>query len=206
MTEIALSPRIMRRFVEALSSEIGHDTFSAVLSKSGLPKDWANFTHFSELDDTQTAQAYSRLQAALRTYYGRGARGILLRIGTKLWAGLLDDATFGLKAQSRFIRTLPKSLRRKPALELLARILSALPGELTVHTLDLDLLLVDQASPTTLDQSDDTPICFVTFGLIRECLFWADGQTYDIEERACRALGARQCEFKITVGGLNEPL
>jgi hypothetical protein len=24
---------------------------------------------------------------------------------------------------------------------------------------------------------------------------------YDIEERACRAMGARQCEFKVTIGG-----
>jgi predicted hydrocarbon binding protein len=86
-------------------------------------------------------------------------------------------------------------------LELLARILSAAPGNITVHTLDLDLLLVDQTSPTTLEQSDNAPICFVTFGLIRESLYWADGQVYDIEERACRATGARQCEFKVTIGG-----
>jgi predicted hydrocarbon binding protein len=92
-------------------------------------------------------------------------------------------------------------MRRKPALELLARILSAAPGNITVHTLDLDLLLVDQTSPTALEQSDNAPICFVTFGLIRECLYWADGQMYDIEERACRAVGARQCEFKVTIGG-----
>ena len=201
MTETAFPAGIMRRFVETLSSEIGHDTFSAVLSKAGLPEEWAHPAHFSALDDTRTAQAYSRLQSALRTYYGRGARGILLRIGEKLWSHLLDDTGFRLKAQSKFIRGLPKPLRRKPALELLARILSVTPGNVTVHTLDLDLLLVDQTSPTTMDQSDDAPICFVTFGLIRECLFWADGQVYDIEERACCALGARHCEFKITVGG-----
>jgi len=84
---------------------------------------------------------------------------------------------------------------------LLARILSTTAGNITVHTLDLDLLLVDQSSPTTLNQSDDAPVCFVTFGLIRECLYWADGQVYDIEERACHAMGARQCEFKVTIGG-----
>ncbi len=200
MTEIAFPARIMRRFVEALSSEIGHDTFSSVLSKAGLPEEWAHSAHFGALDDARTAQAYSRLQSALRTYYGRGARGILLRIGEKLWAHVLDDSGFALKAQSTFIRGLPKSLRRKPALELLARILSSSQGDITVHNLDLELLLVDQASPTTMDQSDTTSICFVTFGLIRECLFWADGQAYDIEERACRALGDRQCEFKITPG------
>lgn len=201
MSEIKFPARIMHRFVDVLSEEIGHDTFSAVLSKSGLPEEWAHSAHFIALDDERTAQAYSRLQFALRTYYGRGARGILLRIGAKLWNYLLDDSAFGMRAQAVFIRGIPKSLRLKPTLELLSRILSAESGNVTLHNLDLDLLLVDQTSPTTLNQTDDAPICFVTFGLIRESLFWADGQVHDIEERACRALGARQCEFKITIGG-----
>lgn len=200
MTQAELSPDIMKKFVEALSLEIGHATFSAALSKAGLPKEWANPVHFIGLDDQRTAQAYSRLQSALRTYYGRGARGILLRIGTNLWQKLLDDSTLGIRAQAALVRSLPSSLRRKPMLELLARILSSASGSITVHNLDLDLLFVDQASPTTLNQSGDVPICFVTFGLIRECLYWTDGKEHDVEERACRAMGAHHCEFKIAIG------
>ncbi|MDD2921712.1 MAG: hypothetical protein PHQ36_05435 [Anaerolineales bacterium] len=201
MAEVEFPARIMVRFVETLSTELGHDSLSAVLVKAGLPEEWAHHNHFAKLDNIQAAQAYSRLQAALRAYYGRGARGILLRIGSKLWEHLLYDSALGLKAQSVFIRGIPKAMRRKPALELLARMLSAAPGSVTAHVQDLDMLLVDGTSPTVMDQSDNAPICFVTLGLIRECLFWADGQEHDIEERACRALGARQCEFKITIGG-----
>lgn len=200
MTQVELPSDIMCDFVEALSTEIGHDTFSAVLSKAGLPEDWALPEHFIGLDNTRAAQAYARLQSALRTYYGRGARGILLRIDSKLWERMLDDSSLGVKAQAGMVRWLPTPLKRKQALDLLARILSARRGDLTTHTLDLDLLLVDQASPTTLSQSDESPICFVTLGLIRECLYWATGEEHDIEERACRAAGARQCEFKITIG------
>jgi len=201
MVEVAFPQRAMRRFVQTLSEDIGHETFSAALLKAGLPEEWASPAYFSALDDARTAQAYSRLQAALRMYYGRGARGILIRIGSKLWNYLLDDSAFGIKIHAVFIRGLPKSMRCKPALELLARILSAAPGNITVHTQDLDLLFVDQTSPTTMDQSDNTPLCFVTQGLIRECLYWADGQEHDIEECSCRASGARQCEFKIIIGG-----
>lgn len=201
MTDLGFPVQTLRRFVETLSAEIGQDTFSSVLSKAGLPRAWAKPEHFVDLNDQQAAEEYARLQSALRTYYGRGARGILLRIGTKLWNVLLNDSSFGLKTQASLIRGLPKSLRRKQALELLARILGSKRGDVTVHTLDLDLLLVDQSSPTTLNQSDDAPICFVTLGLIRECLFWAVGEEHDIEERACHAAGARQCEFKITIGG-----
>lgn len=194
------SPRIMNRFVETLSAEIGRDTYHAVLSKSDLSSDWQKPEFFLALDTSQAAEAYARLQAALRTYYGRGARGILMRIGTKLWESILNDAPFAAKAQSLVIRGLPKSLKRKSALELLASLFGVGRGDITVHTLDLDLLLVDQTSPTTLGQTDDTPVCFVTFGLIRECLFWATNEEHDIEECACRAMGAHQCEFKITIG------
>jgi len=201
MGEVAFPARIMHRFAEILSEELGQENLSLVLSKAGLPQEWEKPAHFSSRDDVHAAQGYSRLQSALRTYYGRGARGILLRVGFKLWHRLLDDAAFGIKAQAAVIRGLPKSMRRKPALELLARILSGTPGIIKIHTLDLDLLLVDRSSPTTLHQTNDNPLCFVTLSLIRECLYWADGQEYDIEERACRAMGAHQCEFKITTGG-----
>lgn len=200
MKAVRFSPRTMNRFVETLSTEIGRETYHAVLSKSDLSSDWRKPEFFLALDPSQSAEAYSKLQAALRTYYGRGARGILMRIGSKLWEPLLKDASFVSKAQAALVRRLPLSLRRKPALELLASLFGAGKGEITVHTLDLDLLLVDQTSPATLGQTDDTPICFVTFGLIRECLFWATGEEHDIEERACRSIGAHQCEFKITIG------
>lgn len=201
MAPTSLPEVILRKFIETLSAEIGADTYSAVISKADLPREWKKMDHLNGLDDVQAAQEYARLQAALRTYYGRGARGILLRIGGKLWHTLLNDSSLGVKTQASLIRGLPKPMRRKQALEILARFLSPNRGDISIHTLDLDLLLVDQTSPTTLDQTEETPVCFLTLGLIRECLFWAVGEEHDIEERACRAMGARQCEFKITIGG-----
>jgi predicted hydrocarbon binding protein len=194
-------PKIVHGFVETLSSTLGPDTLSAVIEKAGLPMDWTDTTRFTELDDFQSSQAYGRLQTALRKYYGRGARSILLSIGCKLWNRLLKEAAFGIKAQAAIVRGLPIGLRRKRALDLLARQLSVKPGDITIHTLDLDLLFVDHISPAATGQSDSTPICYVTLGMIRECLYWALGYEHDIEEISCRALGARECEFKITAGG-----
>ena len=200
MTTTKFPANIMQKFVETLSSEIGRDTFLSVLSKAGLPADWAKPLYFAALDDERTAQSFARLQSAMRTYYGRGARGLLLRIGTKLWSKLLDDSSIGIKAKTALIRGFPRQMRYKPSLELLANFLDPNSKQITVHPLDLDLLLVDQSSPTTLGQTDDNPICFTTLGMIRECLYWVDGREHDIEEISCRALGAKQCEFKITIG------
>jgi predicted hydrocarbon binding protein len=74
-------------------------------------------------------------------------------------------------------------------------------GAVSVHTLDLDLLLVDHSAAATLNQTSPEPICFVTLGLIQAALFWATGQEADMEEIACKAAGAPACEFKIKLGG-----
>ncbi len=151
MSETKFSSRILRRFVESVAIELGADQFHVMLALSNLSPEWARPQTFLKMDSTESAKAYASLQAALRTYYGRGARGVLLRVGQRLWNLLLDDAA-----------------------------------------------LVDHVSPATLNQRDSHPICFVTRGLIRESLFWATRQGFDVEETSCRAMGKDTCEFRIT--------
>ena len=198
MSEPKLSSRILHRFVETVAVELGTDQFQAMLALSKLPPEWAKPQTFQKMDPIESAKTYATLQAALRTYYGRGARGVLLRVGQRLWDLLLDDAALRGKAQAVLIKRLPLTARRKLILELLGRLIAPQAGDITVHTLDLDLLLVDHASPATEKQRDSHPICFVTLGLIRESLFWATGQGFDVEETSCKAMGHDTCEFKIT--------
>jgi predicted hydrocarbon binding protein len=200
VSDTRFSSRILGRFVETSALELGADQFHGMLSLSKLPAEWASPETFLKMDSMKAAQAYASLQAAMRTYFGRGARGVLLRVGQRLWHHLLDDAALGGKAQAALIKRLPLNARRKSTLELLGRFLGAQSSDITIHTLDLDLLFVDHASPSTDGYSDSNPICFVTLGLIRECLFWATGQGYDVEETSCKARGESTCEFKITTG------
>ena len=201
MSEIKFSNRILRRFVETVTLELGADQFTGMLSLAKLPAEWAKATVFLKMDPVESAQAYAALQAALRTYFGRGARGVLLRVGQRLWHHLLNDAALGGKAQAVVIKRLPLTTRRRSTLELLSRFLATQSGDITIHTLDLDLLFVDHASPAAHAQSDSAPICFVTQGLIRESLFWSTGQGYDVVETSCKATRENECQFKITVGG-----
>jgi predicted hydrocarbon binding protein len=171
-----------------------------MLALSNLPMEWAKPETFLKMDAANSSQAYASLQAAMRTYFGRGARGVLLRVGQRLWHHVLSDASLGGKAQAAVIKQLPLATRRKQALELLAKFIGRQPGDITLHTLDLDLLLVDHASPAADGRQEPSPICFVTQGLIRECLFWATGRGYDVEETECKATGSNTCEFTITGG------
>ena len=191
------SPRLLRAFAQTVSAELGADNLAAVLDKAGLSLLLSDPSAVARFDASAAAEAYAGLQQALRVYYGRGARGTLLRVGAKYWKRLLEESRLTVKPQIPVARALATAARPKPALDLLARLLSFKPGDITVHTLDLDLLLVDHASPTTHEQQDDEPICWVTLGLMRESLFWGAGREYDIAETSCRANGAGQCEFKV---------
>lgn len=200
MDHPSLAPRVLAHFTAALREEAGLQTLSAILKKGQLPGEWARLENASTLDGRESARAYAQLQSAFRLYYGRGARGVLMRTGEKLWLRLLSDSPLAITIRAAFVRAMPAALRMRPALGLLTRILAPTAGAMTLHSLDLDLLIVDRASPSTWEQTAASPVCFVTLGIIRECLHWADGRAYDVEERACRAAGAPQCEFKITIG------
>ena len=168
MSETKFSNRILKRFAETAALELGADQFNGMLTMANLPVEWKNPDVYLAMDPVDSAHVYAALQTAMRTYFGRGARGVLLRMGQRLWNHLLNDATLGVKTQAAVIKRLPLSARRRSTLELLARFIDAEPGNITVHTLDLELLLVDQASPAAHDQTEPRPICFVTVGLIRE--------------------------------------
>lgn len=198
MIETRFSSRILRRFVEAVSAELGNDQFKTMLSLSNLPAELAAPETYLRMDPTESANNYAALQTALRTYYGRGARGVLLRVGQRLWDRILNDSALFSRAQAVLIRRLPFATSRKSILELLARSVAAQPGDITVHNLDLDLLLIDHVSPGAEGQRESHPVCYVTQGLIRESLFWATGQRFDVEEISCRATGQQACEFRIT--------
>lgn len=200
MSETKFPNRVLRRFVETLSAELGGEQFSAMLSLSKLPAEWAEPDAFLKMDPVESARVYASLQAAMRIYFGRGARGVLIRVGQHLWNHLLEDAALGDRVQAALVKRLPLSARRKPTLDLLAKFIGNQPADITIHTLDLDLLLADRASPTADGQTAPVPICYVTQGLIRECLLWATGIHYGVEETSCKARGEEACEFTITGG------
>lgn len=192
------SPRLLRAFMQTLTGELSGDKLPIVLETAGLAPHLTDLKAGANMDASTCAQAYADIQKALRVYYGRGARGILLRVGAQLWHRLLNEAPLTVKPQITFARGLATKDNPKPALDLVAKLFSTKSGDLSVHPLDRDLLLVDHPSHAAAGQHDDEPICWVMLGLVREALYWATGREYDVTEISCRALGAKQCEFKVT--------
>lgn len=193
--------RFFRLFLETLNADLGAETLLVVLEKANLDPDLVDPQVVSRYTSAATAETYARIQHALRVYYGRGARGILLRIGRILWGRMLENASLGEKAQAQLARSLPSALRLKAVLELVARFMREKNADITVHTLDLDLLLADHVGAAAIGQKENAPVCIVTLGLIQEALVWVSGREHDVEEVSCQAAGGDACEFKVIVSG-----
>ena len=194
---MTLPNRFLGYFVETIASELGADTLQLVLAKSGLDVELANPEVVFRYTGDVTTGAYAGIQGALRLYYGRGARGTLNRIGRLLWLRLLENSSILLRTRAGVVRSLPLSVRTKPALELLAELLGGKSNSITIHSLDLDWMLVDAHSPGAAHRQEKSPICFVTMGLIQECLYWASEYEYDVQETSCLSTGGDACEFHV---------
>lgn len=196
-----LSNRLIKLFVAAAYEEAGADKLPQVLEKASLSPAVMEPGSIARLSGRGAAEIYASLQHALRLYYGRGARGLLLRIGRNMWARLVAEAGFREKAELEIIRRLPVPARRKRVFDFVAEHYRTGGGYAAVHLLDTDLLFVDRSGAATCGQESTEPICFVTHGMLDAALFWATGQEADVVEISCKAAGSEACEFKFTPGG-----
>jgi predicted hydrocarbon binding protein len=196
----AISNRMVQLFAEAAVHEVGIDKIPSILAMLSINDDEIEKDAIARLKPTEAASLYASMQEALRLFYGRGARGILLRLGRSMWDRMTTQASFREKAELEIARRLPVPARRRRVLELVADRLREGGGATSTHTLDMDLLLVDASGAATVNQTFREPICSVTMGMIQEALFWATGQEVDVDEISCKAAGAPTCEFKILLG------
>ncbi len=195
-----ISSYLLQLFVEAAPQEVGRENLERILGMVSLTPSVIEQDSLSSLNSGQRAELYAQLQQALRLSYGRGARGILLRIGQRVWGRIIMGANLLEKTEFALLHWLPVPARRRRVLDLVAERLYDGGGVATVHSMDLDFLLVDQAGAAACGQSADEPICYVTLGIIQSALFWATSQEADVEEIACKATGAPACEFKVKLG------
>ncbi len=191
-----LSKDFILPFMQAISEEIGNFSLRLVLRQAGhedFADDWPDLEN-----PIMRSAEFAALQRCLRDYYGRGARGLLQRVGLETWNAILQDVSPGRKAFG-LMKLLPRSYRLRQALELLAERLRGEDGKVSVRLEGNDFYLVDYTSDGTFGQSTPAPICWSTLGLIQGAMAWANCPVKDVEEIGCRATGADACTFKITL-------
>ena len=91
---VTLSKRLVQFFMDSATREVGADKLPTILAENHLSPSIIEKAHLEHLDGADAAVLYASLQQALRLFYGRGARGILLRIGEGMWDRMMAQANF----------------------------------------------------------------------------------------------------------------
>ncbi len=192
----ALPNERMRWLMLAIQREMGSYGLPLLLRQAGLDRFVGKLPPPDRRLGVQ-ADEYARLVHAMRSYYGLGARGALLRIGREVFRQQLAARRVEAFLEKIRLRLMPLPQRRLRALRSLAESM-ALPGkDVEVEAGGEGLWLIDRTADRTLGQQTDEPMCWVAVGEIAEALLWATGLEHAVEETACRAAGADACRFLI---------
>lgn len=192
----ALPNARVRRFLLAIQEVMGRSGLITILRQAGLQR-YAGALPPGNREPGMTAAEYAAMMQAIENYYGRGARGTLIRIGHCAFEELVKSRKLQATLYQLGFRLMPLPTRKLAALRWLARDLAAPGGQVTVHLDDRRLVFVDHESDATHGRTRDIEICWVTLGEIQAALKWCTGSEHDVVETSCQARGDLVCRFDV---------
>lgn len=192
----ALPNERMRWLMLAIQREMGSYGLPLLLRQAGLDRFVGRLPALDRRLGVQ-ADEYARLVHAMRSYYGLGARGALVRIGREVFRQQLASRRLEAWLEKLRLRLMPMPQRRLRAVRSLAESMAWPGNDVAVQVGEAELWLIDHTADRTLGQQSDGPSCWVAVGEIAEAMLWATGAEHAVEETECRAAGANACRFVI---------
>ncbi|NTU79361.1 MAG: 4-vinyl reductase [Chloroflexales bacterium] len=197
-TEIMLVDAYMRWALLASEEVIGKNGLAVVLRQAKLEQLIGNYPP-EQLKVTTglTLAHYAALNAGLLNFFGRAARSMALRIGRNTARYAIDHqgALFGTAALLAS-KVLPVSTQIKMGLSAMQagfRRLSQSVGQerhLELEDRGATWAYLDHECPMSAGKSSDEPIGWIQTGAIQEALHWQIGRDFEVEQVACRSMGA----------------
>jgi predicted hydrocarbon binding protein len=175
---------------------MGHSGLASILRQAGLQRYSGPAPPANEAPG-MPASDYAAIMQVIENYYGRGARGVLLRVGVAAFQALLTIRRVKAASLRLVLRSMRLQQRRLLALRWLAREMGGPGGRISVHLDNDDLTFLDHDSDATTGRKRDAEICWVTVGQIQEALRWATGMEHEVIQASCRAKGDPACIFRI---------
>ncbi|MBL8058496.1 MAG: 4-vinyl reductase [Anaerolineales bacterium] len=186
----------MRRLLLALEAVIGRAGLMTILRQARLHRFTGDLPQYNRELRLHAAE-YSGVIQAVESYFGRGARGTLIRVGRGVFDQLLVHQRWqALQYRVAFL-TQPPAARMQRALAWLADELAQPNGHVEVLNALHGLILVDHESDGVFGRRREAPGCWLTVGKIQAAIFWATGQEHDVVETECKGAGAAACRFEV---------
>ena len=189
---------LVRQALTSAQEVMGENGLNAVLRSSGLERFIGNFPP-DNLEPSIRASEYAKLNAAIESFYGRGGRGMLRRIGKASFQYAVREQSALLGIAGVALKLLPEKQRIKFILNSMAGALKKSNPQIEAWVDDKGerLAYMESTCAICYDRHSTDPICHLYAGSIAEAVQWATGREYKIIETHCLAKGDDYCRFEI---------
>jgi predicted hydrocarbon binding protein len=188
----------VRQALVAIQEVMGENGLTAVLRLAGLEQFIDNLPP-DDLTPAIQASEYAQLNAAIETFYGRGGRGMLQRIGKASFQYAVREQSALLGIAGVALKLLPPKQRIRFILNGMANALKKTNPELHIEVGETDDGVVYTAHICSVcyGRHSQQPICHLYVGSIVEAVGWVTGVDHHVSETHCIAKGDPYCRFEV---------
>jgi predicted hydrocarbon binding protein len=194
----------MRLWLETLESVLGYNGLKSLLNYGHIQEYIDNFPPDNDELNIPLKDLHALYVALLDVFGEKGARSLQLRIGREfIRIGVTKRPTIA-KMLKLSTRLLPEHKKIKLALQKFADEFDRRQPSLVysprmeVEEKDDCFLLIDKDSFESNGVTSDNPMCATCVGRLQYMLEWITGNTYDIQEVKCRAMGDSCDVFRVS--------
>ena len=189
---------LVRQALTSMEEVMGEHGLNAILKSCGLDKFVDNYPP-NDLEPSIKATQYAQLNQAIEDFYGRGGRGMLIRVGKASFQyGVREQAAL-LGIAGVALKVMPEKKRIKFILNGMADALKKSNPEVDAYLDESDgkLAYVESTCAICNGRHSETSICYLYVGSVSEAVKWATGKDYEIIETHCIAKGDEYCRFEV---------
>jgi predicted hydrocarbon binding protein len=196
--DLVIVNTLMRQALTAIEEVMGKNGLNTVLRIAGLEQYIDNLPP-DDLNPSVKSSDYARLNEEIESFYGRGGRGILHRIGKASFQYAVREQSALLGLAGVALKLLPQKQRVRFILNSLVNVLKKTNPQVRVEVEEADgkLAMVARTCSVCYGRQSDKPICYLYVGSIGEAVQWATGQPYQVWETQCIATGDPYCRFEV---------
>lgn len=189
---------LVRQALVAAQEVMGENGLNAILRSVGLERFIGNFPPNDTNPGIKTTE-YAQFNEAIESFYGRGGKGMLRRIGKASFQ-------YGVREQGALMGVAGVALKFMPARGRIKFVLNGMVNALKKTNPQVEAWVEDEGEKIAycestcaicLGRHSEQPICHLYVGSVGEAVRWATDQEYEITETHCVARGDKYCRFEV---------
>ncbi|MBI4731393.1 MAG: hypothetical protein HY781_04575 [Chloroflexi bacterium] len=196
--EAVIVNALVRQALVSAQEVMGENGLNAVLRSVGLGRFIGNFPPNDTNPGIKTTE-YARFNEAIESFYGRGGKGMLRRIGKASFQ-------YGVREQGALMGVAGAALKLMPARSRIKFVLNGMVNALKKTNPQVNawveedgdrIAYCESTCAICLGRHSDQPVCHLYVGSVGEAVRWATDQDYEIVETHCVARGDAYCRFEV---------